>query len=475
MSKQKLVQWIEENKNSFESLAKGIWERPEVAYEERFAAEAQTDVLREAGFRVTERVGGIPTAFVAEFGSGRPKIGLIGEFDALPGLSQRVSVAFEPEVPDGPGHGCGHNLLGTAGVCAAIAIAGRLREESLSGTVRYYGCPAEEVLSGKTFMARDGVFDDLDVALTWHPGSANLAVYTGTSALTSVEFRFRGRASHAGAAPHLGRSALDAVELMNVGANYLREHVPDGSRIHYAITNGGKAPNIVPDKASVWYFLRGADRDQADGLLERLLDIARGAALMTGTEAAWEVKAGAYDFKPNETLGDLLLRQTDEAGLLEFAEEDRRWAASLSASLDPEALRQTAEHYERLGLATQGPLAAGFARWKSSGGGGSTDLGDVSWIVPVGAVTTTCAPIGVELHTWQATASFGSPIGLKGMHYASKLLGLAAYELLTDRGEMIARAQAEFRAATKGRTYAPAIPPETKPPIPGTEGGGTGL
>ncbi|WP_276355019.1 amidohydrolase [Cohnella caldifontis] len=468
MSKRKLAQWVEDHGLVFEELARQIWERPEVAYEERFAAETQKSVLRAAGFRITEAVGGIPTAFIAEAGKGKPVIGIIGEFDALPGLSQQVSAVYLPAAADGPGHGCGHNLLGAAGVEAAIAVGVRLAEEGLSGRIRYYGCPAEEVLSGKTFMAREGVFGDLDAALTWHPGTANLALVGKTSALTSVEFRFAGKPSHAGAAPHLGRSALDAVELMNVGANYLREHVPEGSRIHYVITNGGSVPNIVPEKANVWYFLRGNDRALVDDLQERLIKVAKGAAMMTETEVDWAVKAGAYDFLPNETLIDLLFRQKDDAGIFAFSDEESAWAASLAESLDREALRQAADFYERAGISASGPLPVGFGRWKSSSGlGGSTDLGDVSWIAPVGTISTTCAPIGVQLHTWQATAAFGSSIGLKGMHYAAKLMGLAVYELLTDGGDTLSKAKAEFRTATGGRIYKPAIPPETRPPVRG--------
>ncbi|GMK37292.1 glutamate carboxypeptidase [Paenibacillus sp. CCS19] len=467
MSKQQIVQWIEENQASFDQLADQIWAHPETAYEERFASEAQIAVLQQAGFRIASQVGGIPTAFIAEYGSGSPIIGFIGEYDALPGLSQQVNTVPEPVVHNGPGHGCGHNLLGTAGVEAAIAAADRLLEEGLTGTIRYYGCPAEEVLSGKTFMAREGVFHDLDAALTWHPGSSNLAVSAGTSALTSVEFYFQGRTAHAGAAPHLGRSALDAVELMNVGANYLREHVPDGSRIHYTITNGGVAPNIVPDQASVWYFLRGANREQVDSLLERLLNIARGAALMTETSVTWDIKAGAYDFKPNETLNDLLVAQWEEAGAIDFTVEERKWAKQLTDTLDPTALRQAKHQTERLGLGEEGPLPTGFARWKPIGVtlGGSTDLGDVSWITPVGTITTTCAPVGIQVHTWQATAAFGSSIGRKGMQYAAKLLALAAYELFTTGEETLKRAKEEFRQTTRDSVYIPAIPTEAQPPI----------
>ncbi|GKS14847.1 glutamate carboxypeptidase [Paenibacillus chitinolyticus] len=468
MGKRDLVEWLDGHAEKFEELALRIWEQPEVAYTEAYASKLQAAVLWEAGFTLRSGIGGAATAFVAEFGSGKPVIGILGEYDALPGLSQKVSAEREALVPGGPGHGCGHNLLGTAGVAAAVALSRRIREEKLPGTIRYYGCPAEEVISGKTFMAREGVFDDLDTALTWHPGSSNMPWNVPTSALTSVEFSFKGRASHAGSFPHLGRSALDAVELTNVGANYLREHVVDGSRIQYTITNGGQAPNIVPEDASVWYFLRGSGRDHVDELLRRLQNIARGAALMTETEVTWEIKAGAYDLNVNHTLNDLLYRQKDEAGPLSFTDEDIRLAAALADTLPPDIRESALKRGEELGLPAGELLPAGFVNVKPAPktyGGGSTDVGDVSWITPVGQIITTCAPFGVQVHTWQATASFGSPIGLKGMHLASKLLALAAYELLTDGGVLLAEARAEFLRATNGRRYVPGIPSDVQAPV----------
>ncbi|MEC0228934.1 amidohydrolase [Paenibacillus alba] len=468
MGKKQLVDWLDENKKTFEDQALLIWNRPEVAYTEAFASKLQISVLQEAGFTVVSGVGDVPTAFVAEYGYGSPIIGILGEFDALPGLSQKVSSVREPLIVNGPGHGCGHNLLGTAGVEAVIALKERLVQEKLKGTIRYYGCPAEEVLSGKTFMARAGVFDDLDAALTWHPGHSNTPWNIPSSALTSVEFFFKGRAAHAGAAPHLGRSALDAVELTNIGANYLREHVIDGSRIHYTITNGGEAPNIVPDKASVWYYLRGANRAHVDELLERQIKIAQGAALMTETEVTWEIKAGAYDLNVNETLNDLLFNQKDEAGPLLFTEEDLAFAGALAATLEPSLQQYAKKRQKDLGLAEDDLLPTAFVNYKPTGpitGGGSTDVGDVSWIAPTGQIMTTCAPFGVQVHTWQATAAFGSSIGLKGMHHAAKLLALSTYELLTDGGNLLSLAQAEFQKKTQGKPYLPAIPVEVKAPV----------
>ncbi|MFE4713563.1 amidohydrolase [Paenibacillus sp. NPDC056722] len=467
MSKKQLVNWLETNRTTYEELALRIWNRPEVAYAEAFASKLQSETLEAAGFRITSGIGGVPTAFVAEYGSGGPVLGILGEYDALPGLSQKVSAVREPITPGGPGHGCGHNLLGTAGVEAVTALKQSLDEAGLSGTIRYYGCPAEEVLSGKTFMARAGAFDDLDAALTWHPGNSNAAWSIRTSALTSVEFFFKGRAAHAGVVPHLGRSALDAVELTNVGANYLREHVPDGSRIHYTITNGGEAPNIVPDEASVWYYLRGVNRKHVDELLERLIKIAQGGALMTETSVTWEIKAGAYDLNINESLNQLLVKQQDDAGELSFSAEDQELATALATTLDPDLLQAAKKRHQEWGK-TDELLPTGFYENRSTSqttGGGSSDVGDVSWITPVGQITTTCAPLGVQVHTWQATAAFGSPIGLKGMHHAAKLLALAAYELLTDGGEALNKARTEFLNSTQGKPYIPAIPQDVHAPV----------
>lgn len=257
MSKQQLFEAMTIAEPTFADIAKDIWEHPQLGYSELYASDLQQRTLRDAGFHVIANIGGVETAFIAECGSGAPIIGILGEFDALPGLSQAVSPTLQPLDEHAPGHGCGHNLLGTAGVEAVIALKNYMDEHNIAGTLRYYGCSAEELLSGKTFMARAGVFDDLDIVYTWHPGTFNMTTNLAMQALSSVEFFFHGRTAHAAAAPHLGRSALDAVELTNVGANYLREHVPDGSRIHYQITNGGLAPNVVPDKASVLYFLRG--------------------------------------------------------------------------------------------------------------------------------------------------------------------------------------------------------------------------
>lgn len=468
MSKNNLLQWLEKNADVFEDVAKKIWENPEVGYNETFASDLQMKVMKEAGFRIAGNTGGVQTAFVAEYGAGKPVIGILGEFDALPGLSQKVSPVSDPVVTGGPGHGCGHNLLGTGGVAAAMALKELIAGQELQGTIRYYGCPAEELLSGKTYMARAGAFDDLDCALTWHPGNMNVTANISMTALTAVEFHFTGITAHAAAAPHLGRSALDAVELMNVGANYLREHVPDGTRIHYQITNGGLAPNIVPDEASVYYFLRSANRKQVDELYERIVKVAKGAAMMTDTSVTWTIKAGCYDMLPNIALNELMFNQTELTGAIAYTDEERKFAADLLKSLDPAVAEASRKQNLFLGV-EDSHLPGGFIhdlRMIGMSAGGSSDVGDVSWIVPVGQVLTVCAPAGIQVHTWQATASFGSSIGFKGMHYASKIMALAAYDLFQNEDGILDKAKAEFASKTQNFTFKAGIPDEIQPPAP---------
>lgn len=463
MSKQDILAWMDNNEAAFTEMAKQIWQNPEVGYTESFASSLQAEAMEKEGFRVTRNVGEVSTAFVAEYGKGKPIIGIMGEFDALPGLSQQLDFNENPVVEGGPGHGCGHNLLGTAGVEAAIALKQIMVSEGLSGTIRYYGCPAEELLSGKTYIARAGAFNDLDSVLTWHPGGMNMTANFRSQALTAVEFYFSGRTAHAGAAPHLGRSALDAVELTNVGANYLREHVPDGSRIHYTITNGGLAPNIVPDKASVYYFLRGKNRAEVDHLYERLIKIAQGAAMMTETSVDWGIKAGCYDTLPNVALNDLMYEQFALIDPLSFTEEEQRFAEKLRGSVDPAVLEAGSKMFPVSDILPTDSInpkhLLGFTF------GGSSDIGDASWITPMGQIMTTCSPAGIQAHTWQATAAFGSSIGMKGMHYAAKAMALSAYDLLLNTDGILEKARQEFAVSTNGHTYKTGIPMDVKPPF----------
>jgi aminobenzoyl-glutamate utilization protein B len=464
MNKEIILDWINEHQGVFTEIAQKIWENPQIAYEEEYASGLQMNTLKQAGFTIQPNIGGASTAFVAEYGSGKPIIGILGEYDALPGLSQTVSAVHTEVVANGPGHGCGHNLLGTAGVEAVIAVKEVMVSQGLEGTIRYYGCPAEEVLSGKTFMAREGVFDDLDCALTWHPGTSNFVVNMSMQAMVSIKFHFKGITAHAAGAPHAGRSALDAVELMNVGSNFMREHMLDGSRIHYVITNGGLAPNIVPDRASVWYYLRAATKEQVDDMLVRIKNIAKGAALMTDTEVSSEILAFAYETLPNDALNDLMYENMKMAGSPLFTASEVEFARQLVSTVDKNIVEMSKKQF---GGIIEEVLPTSFDYHKQLKGvsiGGSTDVGDVSWITPVGQVMTTCSPVGVQAHSWQATASYGSSIGFKGMHLAAKTMALSLFDLMTNQ-ELINKARQEFSDLTAGKAYSPGIPEEVKAPV----------
>ncbi|MFP7169325.1 amidohydrolase [Terribacillus halophilus] len=466
MSKKDLLTILKELENVIGSLALDIWQNPQIAYEETYASAAQKKVLSDAGFLITDSIGGMQTAFYAEYGKGHPIIGILGEFDALPGLSQSSKPYKDPVVENGPGHACGHHLLGTAGVETVLALKELIDQGKVSGTIRYYGCPAEEVLSGKTFMAREGVFDDLDCCLTWHPSTSNVVQNYSTQAMISIKYRFHGVPAHAAGAPHAGRSALDAVEIMNIGANYLREHLADGTRIHYAITNGGQAPNIVPDEAEVWYYLRGSDRDQVEDMLSRLHDIAKGAALITGTSTSHELLANCYHMLTNDTLDILNYRNMEDYPMESFTSDETAYAAILRKSMDPkliEASRRQLQLDPNDILPTKNFYDV---KLKDSTMPGSTDVADVSWIAPLASIGTTCGPIGTQVHAWQATAVFGTSIGLKGMHYAARIMALTAYDLLTEPA-LVEQAKAEFAEATSGRPYQAGL--EESILAPGTE------
>ena len=335
MSKVMILEWIDANHKPFDDLALAHWNNPELAYKEYEAVRLQMDFLRERGFVVTQKEG-MPTAFMAEWGAGGPVIGILGEYDALGGLSQAVSAAKEPLREGEPGHGCGHNLLGVYSMLAACAVKEALAAEGKSGTVRYYGCPAEEQLTGKAEMAKLGYFDGTDVSITWHPWDVSTVTDSTMTALFSAKFRFTGRSAHAGATPEAGRSALDAVELMNVGANYLREHMVDQDRLHYVITNGGQAPNIVPAEAEVWYFGRSPSSEELQSLWQRLNKVAQGAAMMTETEVSSQLLGGCYNTLPNKVLNRVLdanLRAF--AGTIPFDESELAFAVELQQTLPP--------------------------------------------------------------------------------------------------------------------------------------------
>lgn len=452
--KTNLIDWIDNYQTKFKDLAKAIWDRPEIALEEKYASQLQRDTASAAGFRITE-LEGLPTAFVAECGSGQPVIGILGEYDALGEMSQAISAEPEPVQAGAPGHGCGHNLLGVASLAAALALKEQLDAGTIKGTLRYYGCPAEEMLSGKVEMAKHGVFDDLDACLGWHPSAINMPWAGSLLSLCSAEFSFKGLSAHAGSAPHLGRSALDAVELMDIGANFMREHVHETSRIHYIITRGGKQPNTVPDEASVWYNLRAP---RSEGLLDNykwLTEIAEGAALMTQTTLLpIDFKSGIYEVLSNQTLVGLLEENMRFVGPPVYSEADHQLAADILESMTPEAKLKGMEanfipaNLKNLNLHEDILSPTDEGRSLSA----STDAGDVSQIAPFAQFGACTWPMGVNAHTWQATASTGSGIGMTGMIFAAKTLACSAHDLFTNE-EVLNKAKQEFLEVTGGAKY----------------------
>ncbi|HEU4723638.1 MAG TPA: amidohydrolase [Gemmatimonadaceae bacterium] len=416
----------------YADVARQIWELAEVGYQEVKSSALLQAELRAAGFTVTSGVAGEPTAFVAEYGSGTPVIALLGEFDALPGLSQDSVPVRRPLRAGGAGHGCGHHLFGTGSVAAAIAVQRWMRANGVPGTLRVVGTPAEEGGSGKVFMVRDGVFADVDAAIVWHPAADNSVAGERSAANISGKFRFRGQAAHASSSPERGRSALDAVEAMNMMTNLLREHVPQETRIHYVITKGGAAPNVVPDDAEAYYYVRHPDRSVVKDVWRRVEDAAKGAALGTGTTYEMSIIGAVYSYLPNETLARVQQRALETVGGFTLSAAERDFAVRLQQS---EGFRAV-------------PLEATARVWPLAFGAptlASTDVGDVSWVVPtVQLYAATWVP-GTASHTWQATAAGGTSIGVKGMLVAAKSMALAAAELFTSPA-IVAAAKAELAA-----------------------------
>ncbi len=464
-----VIEWLEERQSRFIGIADQIWEHPEVALTESKASKLQADDLAQDGFTITTDIGELPTAFMAEWssGDGGPVIGFLGEYDALPGLSQERSSSQAPLVGDGAGHGCGHNLLGTASLAAASVVKAWLEHTGTPATIRYYGCPAEETGEGKGFMARAGAFDDLDIALTWHPNAVNTAWATSSLASSKLKYRFKGRTAHAAANPESGRSALDAVELMNVGVNFMREHMPDAARIHYVITNGGGAPNVVPDDCEVWYFVRAPERYQVDELIERVNNCARGAALMTETEVHINFIAGGYNYLPNKTLTYQIQDALDRLGPIAFDQEEVTFAKTIAATYS-EGMRASILAADGLPASMINDGLTGDI-YPITGEGdvmpGSTDVSDVSWIPPTGQVLTACFVLGAPGHSWANTATAGMSIGHKGMLHAAKAMALTAADLVLDPA-LLQQAKTEFAESTAGRPFTSPIPAAVKPRKP---------
>ena len=463
------LEYIKINEAEFIELSKQIWERPELGLEEIFAFGSISKKLEKAGFFIQKNIGGMPTAFTATWGEGRPVIGVLGEYDALPGLSQSATAKRDPVVEGGPGHGCGHNNVGVGTMAAAVAAKEAMKQGGVKGTVIYYGCPAEETLVGKVFMARSGVFDNIDAALTWHPMVLNSTLEASCSALNSFKFNFYGKSAHAGGAPEAGRSALDGVILTDVGVNYLREHIIQEARIHSVITKGGDAPNVVPAYAQVWYYIRAPQRRQVEEIYSRVLDIAKGAALMTGTKVETEFITGCYDFLSNSILADVLFKKFQQVEPPEYTEKEKTFASELVATVDPNSVKNQIKSFnmskEELGFPLSDKVLRGVAGFrKSDKKGSSTDVGDVSHCTPTAQFCTACAPVGIPIHSWQYSASQGTSIGFKGMIYAAGILALSILELM-QKSNILTAAREEFTRATDGKGYMCALPPDLAPPL----------
>ena len=423
-----VVAHVEAGGERYAAMAQQIWDWAEVGYQETRSSALLRDALAEAGFQVDDGVAGMPTAFVASWGAGSPVIGILAEYDALPGITQDRASERAPRPDMGAGHACGHHLFGAGSVAAALAVKAWLEESGTPGTVRLYGTPAEEGGAGKVYMVRGGLFDDVDAVLHWHPGNANEASPSSSLANKSAKFRFHGVSAHAAGAPEQGRSALDGVEAMNHMVNLLREHVPQETRIHYVITAGGHAPNVIPDFAEVFYYVRNPDPELVKSIFERVARAAEGAAMGTGTRMEYEVVHGLFAMLPNETLQRRAQENLERVGGVVYDDAERAFAEAIHATLqeDSPPLESAAEVQPYM------PRAAG----------GSTDVADVSWVVPtVGMSAATWVP-GTPAHSWQAIAAGGTSIGEKGMLVAAKTLAMTAVELFTDP-DLVAAAIAE--------------------------------
>jgi aminobenzoyl-glutamate utilization protein B len=460
-------------KPDFTKMSDSIWDFAELKFEERQSAGVLANALEENGFAVRRGVAGMDTAFIGEFGHGKPVIAFLGEFDALAGMSQIAGMAeVKPLEADATGHGCGHNLLGVGSLMGAVALARHLKANNLPGTVRYYGCPGEEGGSGKTFMVRAGLFDDVDAALTWHPAPFNGVRSTNNLAVLEYFYRFKGVAAHASNAAHLGRSALDAVELMNVGVNFLREHMPQDCRVHYAITDaGGKAANVVQAKAEVLYLIRAPEIRQALDLAARVDKVARGAAMMTETEVEIVFDTASTNLLPNITLETAMHENMVALGPIAFDEADQAFAKVIQDTFTDEAIKSSIRLYQIKGdvfsngkIDGSTPLHLGLRDFEGQSHfrAGSTDVGDVSWTTPTAQCWTPAWAIGTNPHTWQVVAQGKSPAAHKAMAHAAKTLASTGLSLMTSP-ELLARAKKEWREKTEGSDYVCPIPADVMP------------
>jgi aminobenzoyl-glutamate utilization protein B len=455
IKKQALAE-VEGLEQQINQVSQTLWDYSETALKEHKSAELLIAILQKEGFTIEQGVSGMPTAFVATYGGGSPVIGILAEYDALPGVGN-AAVPYKAAREDGlsSGQGCGHNLFGSACVNAAIAIKRTMVKNNVKGTIKLFGTPAEETVVGKVYMAKDGIFDGLDAVIEWHPSTETTTGYERSIALNNFEVEFFGQAAHGAADPWNGRSALDAVEMMNYGVNMMREHIYPTTRIHYVIPNGGDAPNVVPEYAKVWYYVRDTSRSNVEKYYQRILDIAEGAALATATTHKVKLITGVHSYNVNGPLIMAIEKNLQIVGPPSFTEEEQEWGKKL----------QEAAQKEQKGFNTK--IKAVPEGWeKIPPNGGSTDVAEVSYITPTAGFGVATAPIGVPWHSWATSASHGTMTGFKGAQVATKVLALTGMDLLTNK-KLRDEARAYFDKKTEGKAYKSPLPKEQKVTLPG--------
>ena len=451
-AKSAALSWLDSNASTLSKVNRNIWGWAETGLEEVKSSLELQQLLSSNGFAVEAGVAGMATAFVATYGSGQPVIGILAEYDALPGLSQDASPERTARAGVTAGHGCGHSVFGTGSTGAALAIKQALASGAIKGTVKLFGTPAEETGIGKTYMLREGVFKGVDVILSWHAGDSTAASWDYSKAIVSVKFRFDGLAAHASTSPHQGRSALDAVELMNIGVNYMREHVKEDTRIHYVVTNGGGQPNVVPPTAEVWYYLRANKHTDVEEYFLWLQEIARAAAAMTRTQLAeTRIDSDMHEVLPNRTLVEVIHKNLESIGAPKFDEREKAFARATQKDLKPVPEIALSERIEPL---PQGPPDQGLH---------STDVGDLTWFFPVGQLTAATYSYGAPGHSWQIVACTGTSIGEKGMMVAAKALAASAIDLYRSP-DLIQRAREDQKKMMAGQKYVTLIPAGQKAP-----------
>ncbi|MGB7297608.1 MAG: amidohydrolase [Candidatus Aminicenantales bacterium] len=449
--KKEVLAWVDAASPELAKLNDEIWRAAEVAMKEYRSSEALASYLEKMGFVVERGVAGLPTAFVGVYGSGQPVIGFLAEYDALPGLSQETATAKKPLKEGAPGHGCGHNIFGVASTAAAVAVKEVMARHGIPGTIKLFGCPAEETVEGKVFMVREGVFEGLSCCIQWHPSSENAVSLDSSNALNQFELEFFGRTAHSAGDPWHGRSALDAIELTDIGLNFLREHLKPTARIHYVIQEGGGAPNVVPDYARAWYFVRDIDRETLEKDYERVLEVIDGAAKMTGTTYKVHFKSGVHETLANRAGSEVVYSNFLLIGVPAFTEEEQSFAREIQKNIG----------VEEKGLGTK---IEPFSHPEKSWGSGSTDVAEVSWLTPTTSLGVAFTPIGTPGHHWAAVACGGMSIGHKCLATAAKVMAASCLDFLS-QPETIQKMREEWTTRKKGREYKSPLPADLKPRV----------